>query len=186
MPTPGDYSIILPTRGLAALEREALRLSAQLEADGAPAQASLVRRALIDLLAELRSIAVTVANRAHAEIREEEFATRVRPAPTGDNPSLQDFIGESAPLPGIEGAVGINDESALDAAGMGWWELQELGSDVHVGREVHGFFEPGHARPSGGEFRAHPLFAPAGKGPKMTIKNPIPERSFVRHGARVA
>jgi hypothetical protein len=183
---PSDYSIVLTTRGLAALEKEAIRLALQLEADGAPAQASLVRRAFIDLLAELRGIAISISAKAHDEIRDDELATRVRPAPTGDHPSLQDFIGESAPLTGIEGAVGINDESVLDAAGLYWWELHELGSDVHVGREVVGFFQPGGARPSQAEFRQHPLFAPSGRGPKMTIQNPIPERAFVRHGGHVA
>jgi hypothetical protein len=184
--SPNDYSMVFTTRGLAALEKEAIRLAVELEADGAPAQASLVRRAFIDLLAELRGIATTIAQLAHTEIQDEELATRVRPAPTGDHPSLQDFIGESHPLTGIEGAVGVNYEPALAQAGLYWWELHEEGSSVHVGREVRGFFQPGNARPSGAEFRVHPLFAPVGRGPKMTIQNPIPERAFVRHGAAVA
>ncbi len=177
---PDHYSVILATVGLAGLERSAVQLATVLEADGAKAQASLVRQAFFRLLTELRAIAVKTAGRAEIDIKKQELQTRVRPS-TGNSPGLNDFVGQSGPLPAVEGSVGINDEQELDREGFGWWELHEEGSDVHVGRTVYGLFQPGSSRPDPRQSRVHPLFE-AGRGGRMVIQQPIPERRFVRDG----
>ena len=183
-----EYSIVLATVGLASLEQEAIRLSRTLQADGTTAQASLVRQAYIKLLSDLDKIAVVISQVAEKEIKKEEVVTRVRPDTGGQGgPRLGDFIGESHPLKGVEGSVGINHEPTLDANGVDWWFTNEEGYSGHVGREVHGFFQPGRSRPGAAPPRTHPLFQPTGpKGPKMEITEPIPERKFVRSGAAVA
>jgi hypothetical protein len=75
---PDDYSWVFTTRSLHVLENEAVELSRTLDADGAHAQASVVRSAFFDLLNELKRIAATVAATAEAEIVHQEQATRVR------------------------------------------------------------------------------------------------------------
>lgn len=204
-----DYSVIFPTVGLTELKADAIALSARLEADGERAMAFAVRRNLLELLEKLKSIAARTAADAEAEIKKTELDTRVRPAPTGDDVSLQDFLGRSNPLPEVEGSVGVNDESVLDA-NVSWWWTQEEGYSGHVGREVTGFFfDSGYSNPSApdpSKFREHPLFMAGsrqraeygalgfeggagprgGSGRRMTIRNPIPERRFVRDGAKGA
>lgn len=194
---PGDYSAVFATVGLARLEEEAIRLSAELDADGAPAQASLVRQAFVRLLEELKTIARTTAGQAELFIKEAQLSTRVRPdTGGGGGPRLGDFVGESHPLPGVEGSVGINDERVLED-NVPWWWTNEEGYSGHVGRQVTGlFFDSGFtspSRPDPGRFREHPLFAvgkgigkQGGKGTRMTIQNPIPERRFVRDGMQRA
>lgn len=185
---PEDYSAVLATVGLANLEEQAINLSAVLEADGAVAQASLVRQAFLKLLEELRVIAKLTAEHARQAIVKEEEASRVRADTQGaGGPRLEDFIGKSDVLPGVEGSVGINDEHYLEFdTPVYWWVLHEEGSDVHVGRQIIGFFEPGKSNPSQQEFRNHPIFTPSRSGKKGLIRNPIPERRFVEHGAQIA
>ena len=179
---PDHYSAVLATVGFADLVDSAARLSSTLVADGAPAQASLVRQALMRLERDLHAIATRTAQTARQEIVRGEEATRVRPDTGGrGGDRLGDHIGASDPLPTVPGSVGINDEVYLESSPVFWWVLHEEGSSIHVGREVHGFFEPGHAVPNRGEERVHPLFAPERDAPKMVIENPIPERRFVQH-----
>lgn len=191
MPGVSDYTVVFSTSGLADLERQAIRLSTTLDADGAPAQASLVRKAYFDLLAELRAIARDISLEAEREIKDAEQATRVRPdTGGGGGPRLNDFVGESHPLFGVEGAVGVNYEPILDA-NVPWWPTNEFGSDARVGDVVKGyFFEAGRGqgfKPAQSRFRQEPLFGATGAvGPEMHIKRPIPDRRFVKRGAERA
>lgn len=187
---PASYSVVLPTIGLAALEREALALAATLDADGTPAQASIVRQAFIRLLDELNTIARATAASAEKSIKEHEINSRVRPD-SGQTPSLNDFVGVSHPLPGVEGSVGINYEPLL-YANVPWWWTNEEGYSGNVGRKFIGaYYESGFtspSKPSPSEDRQHPLLR-IGKGPgtgKGTIRNPIPARRFVEDGAAEA
>lgn len=187
---PGSYSVVLPTIGLAALEREALRLAATLDADGTPAQASIVRQAFIRLLDELNDIARVTSAAAEKSIKEHEIDSRVRPD-SGMSPSLNDFVGVSHPLPGVEGSVGINYEPIL-YANVPWWWTNEEGYSGNVGRKFIGaYYDSGFSspsKPSPSEDRQHPLLR-IGKGPgtgKGTIRNPIPARRFVEEGAAQA
>lgn len=183
---PSAYSQVLATVGLARVETEALALAGVLAADGAEAQASQVRRAYLDLLEELKLIAVRIAALATDEIKHAEASSRVRPDTGGAGGArLGDWVGQSDPLIEVEGSVGINDEDPL-YHNVSWWWTNEEGYSGHIGRTIQGLFEPGGSAPSGALFRVHPLFAPAGRGPKGVIKNPIPARHFVRDGARAA
>lgn len=207
------YSAVFATVGLAALEEEGIKLAAVLDADGAFAQASMVRQAVITLLDKLKLIAREIAAVAQEEIVREEVEGRVRPDTGGDGGErLEDYIGRSHPLDAVEGSVGVNYEPILYER-VPWWWTNEEGYSGHVGRTVHGFFFDagwtGASRPDPGQFREHPLFAPQGsqrdsnvygpdhdfqpaaKGPKgtrpgMHIRNPIPERRFVQKGAQRA
>lgn len=187
---PSSYSVVLPTIGLAALEREAVALSATLEADGTPAQASIVRQAFIRLLTELEDIARKTSVFAEKSIKEHEISSRKRPD-TGRSPSLNDFVGISHPLPAVEGSVGINYEPTL-YNNVPWWWTNEEGYAGNIGRKFIGAFgDAGFSSPSKPDpsrFREHPLLR-IGKGPgtgKGTIRNPIPARRFVEDGAREA
>ncbi len=186
MPANQDpYSFYFTVSGLAALQDEALALAAVLDADGAPAQASRVRQAFIKLLAELNSIATTVAAFAEEEIKSVEESSRVRSdTGGGGGPRLNDYVGRSHPLSAVEGSVGVNFEPDLYAA-VPWWWTNEEGYSGHEGRVLKGFFEPGHAKPASDQFREHPLFTASG-GPKGIINNPIPARHFVERGGKRA
>lgn len=114
------------------------------------------------------------------------------------------------------GVVGIADVERLDAVvnPLGpqygpYWRTQEYGSTAHVGREVYGFFtrsgygEP-FSKPDSARAGRDPIFVPgrtlhqlgarAGSGPssqgglggKLTIRNPIRPRHFIRAGANAA
>lgn len=181
-----DYSMVLATVGLADLESEAIHLSQTLDADGAVAQASLVRQAFLKLVRELQDIAVRIARQAQQDIRDAEVNSRVRgDTGGGGGARLGDYIGESDPLPGVEGSVGINNEQALSQSPVYWWWTNEEGYSGFIGRTIRGTFQPGSASPSPGQFRQHPLFQPGGGG-KGVIRNPIPARGFVGTGAHKA
>jgi len=184
---PTSYSVVLPTIGLAALEREALSLSATLEADGTPAQASLVRSAFMRLLQELEAIALKTATFAEKSIKSHEIDSRVRPH--GGTSPLNHFIGVSHPLPAVEGSVGINYEPDL-YANVPWWWTNEEGYSGNLGRKFIGAFGGGGGwtKPDPSQFREHPLLR-IGKGPgtgKGTIRHPIPARRFVEDGSQEA
>lgn len=186
----GAYSGHLATYDLADLRDAVFAAVALFEADLKPQLASRARRAFIALINELEHIAVDIAKVAHHEIVQEEVQTRVRPDTGGDGgPRLEDFLGESNPLPTLPGSVGVNFEPVLEA-NVPWWWTNEEGYDGLIGHEVKGlFFDSGFtsgAAPNQGQFREHPLFRPMGRGPKMTIQNPIPERRFVQHGYEAA
>ena len=114
------------------------------------------------------------------------------------------------------GVVGVADVAELDKVvnPLGpqygpYWRAQEEGTTRHVGRTVYGFFtrrgygEP-WARPDPSQNRRHPIFVPGatvralgartargpgsrgGRGGKMTIRNPIEARHFIRDGAAAA
>lgn len=210
MAGPDDYSALLVTQHLADLEEQVTATVKVLEADGAVATASVIRKAYRRLIAELDVIAREIAQRAQQYIIEAESHSRLRPNPTGDvEPQLEDYLGRSAPLPAVNGSVGINDESVL-YNNVDWWWTQEEGYAGHVGRQVVGFFfESGFSNPAAPDpsrFREHPLFMPGraqrsayadlgfdggagsrgGSGRRMTIENPIPARHFVRDGVQKA
>lgn len=177
------YSQYFVTLNLSRLETEAVELALVLEADGAIAQASQVRRAFIRLLEELKAIAVKIARVAEQRILHAEATSRVRPDTGGAGGiRLSTNLGISHPLPEVEGSVGINYEPDL----VDWWWTNEEGYDGHIGREIQGLFYPGAVGPHATEFRVHPLFTPSKGGPKGVIRNPIPARHFVEHGAAEA
>lgn len=184
---PGDYSIVFTMVGWSDLARSAIRLNDVLEADGRPAQASLVRKALFGLRDELTKIAKVTAVDAHKSIRSHELSSRVRPdTGGGGGPRLRDFIGVSSHFEPIPGTVLVNHEPTLTDNGVGWWWTNEEGYSGHIGRRFIGAFDG--TRPDPGQFRQHALLQVgkvknSGKG---TIRNPIPERRFVRDGAAAA
>lgn len=182
---PEDYSVVFATVGLAGLEESAIRLSRTLEADGAVAQASLVRQAFLRLLDELRQIARVTAQAGEKAIVEAEAQTRVRPDSGGvGGPRLEDWVGQSHPLPAVEGSVGLNYEPAL-YDNVPWWWTNEEGYSGHVGRTIFGVFTtPGSSRPDPAARREHAVFQPTNKGGRGTIQEPIPARRFVRLGAQ--
>lgn len=205
-----DYSALLVTRHLADLEEQVTATVRLLDADGAAATASVIRTAYRRLVADLDGIAREIAVKAEQYIVQAEAGSRLRPNPTGDQePHLEDFLGRSAPLPAVNGSVGINDESVL-YDNVSWWWTQEEGYAGHVGRTIVGFFfDSGYSNPAAPDparFREHPLFVPGGaqrstyadlgfdggagprggSGRRMTIENPIPARHFVRDGAEKA
>lgn len=207
-----DYSSFVYVDDLDVLERAAYQLIDFYVADGTPALAKLVEDAYKRFLAQLESIARDTAKNAEVLIVKEEQDSRVRPDTQGDGgPRMEDFLGRSSPVPGLEGAVGINDERPLEA-NVPWWWTNEEGYSGHIGREVKGYFfdagftnatapDPAYMRhPAGGE---HPLFMSAkeagdlygdlgfhdagagprgGKGRRMTIHRPIPARHFFDKG----
>jgi hypothetical protein len=172
---PDDYSWVFTTRSLHVLENEAVELSRTLDADGAHAQASVVRSAFFDLLNELKRIAATVAATAEAEIVHQEQATRVRGS-GGQGRPLDDNLGVSEPLTAVEGSVGVNYEPDL----VDWWWTNEQGFAGHIGRRIFGVFEPSHTRPGFGS--GDTSFVPTRSGGKGEIKHAIPPRWFVRDG----
>lgn len=205
------YSAVFPTKGLADLQEETLKFAAILEADGDRASASVVRNAFFRLESELKDIARHIAALATEEIQRAEADSRVRPDTGGDGGKrLEDYLGESNPLDVVPGSVGVNFEPPL-YQNVPWWWTNEEGYSGHIGRVVHGYFyDSGFTNPSapsGAQFREHALFRAEGpqqesgfrlddgeqyekpgRGarPAMVIKNPIPERRFVREGVRVA
>lgn len=212
--SPDEYSAVLFTRGLADMEAEVYKTIEFLIADGTPTQAAVLRQAYERLLSDLRKLAREVAVKAEQWIKEAELKSRLRPrgaigSPNHDVETIQDHLGQSHPLPGVEGAVGINAEPPL-YDNVSWWWTQEEGYSGHVGREVKGyFFDAGYSNPAAPDpsrFREHPLFMAGsksaglyadlgfsggggprgGKGRKMTIQNPIPPRHFVRDGVQRA
>lgn len=162
------------------------------------------------LEAELQALMVTTERQtaqdalAGTKIMQETLRRRlVRPETAG--PHLSSRI-HSLPLPTElpAGAIGYGDIGQLDTAidpdypeSGSYWRAQEYGSDAAVGRIVVGFFQPGFAAPSEGEFRRHPYFTAAGgfdaargrlpgeegSAPAMRIKRPIPAKHFLRDGA---
>jgi hypothetical protein len=182
---PTDYSMVFTTVRFADVTAVFVRTYEMLDAAGYPDIAALLYKEYNRFREQLKQIARTVAVVAHDQIKDAELSSRVRPAPTGDPVSLNDFIGESAPLDAVPGSVGVNYEPVLED-NVDWWWTQEEGYSGHVGRQVTGFFQPGRVAPDPGQSRTHPLFQATGRGPTMTIANPIPERRFVRDGGRTA
>lgn len=202
-----DYSVLLTTRGLAGLEAEVYKTALLMEADGTPGQATILKHAYERLLRDLDDIALEISAKAKQYIVEAERRSRFRPSPTGGGqPLLEDYLGESAPLPTVNGSVGINDEKLL-YDNVSWWWTQEVGYAGHVGRQVTGFFfDAGYSNassPDPSQSRQHPLFMAGsdqrsayasagftggagkrgGSGRRMTIRNPILARHFVLDGS---
>jgi hypothetical protein len=183
-----NYTYPLINVGADQVIEQVIRISEKLDADGRPAQASVCRQAIIAHRDELKTIAMEIARMGEKEIVQEEISSRVRPDTMGaGGPRMEDYLGVSRPLPRSLGSVGMNDEDELRQGGVDWWWTNEEGYSGHVGREVHGFFEPGPSRPGAAPSRTHPIFRPTGpRGPKMTIQEPIPERRFVERGGGIA
>jgi hypothetical protein len=144
-------------------------------------------RAITQFEERLAALAIRTAAVADASIRRHIDQTQVR-ADTSKQRHMRDNIrSRHVPLPGVAeaGVVGIADMSELNKTARGggaYWDAQEFGTDAHVGRTVRGYFMPGRARPSQADFRVHPEFQAAGRGPQMTIAKPIEERGFLRDG----
>jgi hypothetical protein len=206
-----SFSMVFTTSSFVRVTESFVRAYELLEVEGYPDIAALLYREYHRFRDELKAIGRRIAAIASEEIKRAELDTRVRPHPTGDHESLQDYLGESVPLDAVPGSVGVNFEPVLEK-NVSWWWTQEEGYSGHVGRVVHGFFyDAGYvsaSRPDPGAFREHPLFraegpqrpdfasrqskheAPEnpGKGvrPGMRIQNPIMPRRFVLQGGRAA
>jgi hypothetical protein len=181
---PNDYTATLFARGYLPLKREVMRLVTKWRADpDRRGQAAFLEGEWRRFERRLLDVARRTAQEAEQEIKLEEEASRVRDdTGGGGGPRLNDHLGQSTPVFELPGSVLINDERALDEAGVDWWWTNEEGYSGHIGREIRGVFMPGGARPDPSRFREHPLFQPMAKGPKGEIKNPIPERRFVQSG----
>lgn len=199
---PNDYSAVLLNRGYLPLRTVILNLVRKFMADGRPSQANLLRIEWQRFERDMLSIAQRTAQRAQQAIRTEEETSRVRDdTGGGGGPRLESRLGESHAVPLVPGSVLVNDERALEEAGADWWWTNEEGYSGHIGREIRGVFMPGGVPPNQSDFRAHPLFRPMGIGGGGSgsardvlahidrasnlvgeIRNPIPERRFVRRG----
>jgi hypothetical protein len=186
-----DYFAVLPPEP-ALLNAYRLLIEAQAQALRVPGGEGKARALAIDVTIRdtqvaIDRVAAQTAALADQEIKQRIIATQVRPdAGAAGRPRLRDaIVCRPLTIPG-GGGVGIGDLSELDrvadASGQAFWRAQEFGSTHNVGREVKGLFQPGNSRPSASEFRNHPVFTP-GRGPKMIIQRPIPERAFLREGA---
>lgn len=148
-------------------------------------------RAITQFEERLAALAIRTANVADASIRRHIDQTQVRPDTTKQRHMRDNIHSRHVPLPGVAeaGIVGIADMSELNKTTRGggaYWAAQEFGTDAHVGRTIRGYFMPGRSRPSQADFRTHPEFQAAGRGPQMTIANPIEERGFLRDGVEDA
>jgi hypothetical protein len=185
---PNDYSMVFVLVGWSELVKSALTLISRLQADGRPAQATLVKTAFLELQSKFKAISRTSAGVAHREIREHEENSRVRPDTQGrGGPRLGRFIGVSTPFDRVPGTVLINNERVLEDEGVSWWWTNEEGYSGHIGRRFIGSFDG--TRPNPSEFRTHAVLdmrKGAKNRAKGEIKEPIPERKFVREGAEVA
>lgn len=168
---------------------------------GGRAQSLQIDLLIADVKAQVEANATRTAAFADDAIRAQIEATRVRPPTQGVKPGHSSLLGSilSRPvesvLPG-GGAVGIADIAELIHGTLSpstnsqtpfYWRAQEFGSDHLVGHTLYGVFQPGNAAPAGpGPNRSHPYFEVRGKGEgtsyKMTVKNPIEERGFLRKG----
>lgn len=148
------------------------------------------RKAITDLRTTMAKAAIEAAVVADAVATNVLKSTQVRPDTSKQRHLEDNFVSRHTPTGAVElGVAGLFEEKVLNRAatrgGKTYWEAQEFGTDAHVGRQVRGFFMPGRARPSQGDFRVHPEFQ-AGKGPRMTIRRPIQERAFLRRGVEAA
>jgi hypothetical protein len=134
------YSSFVYVADLDVLEQAAISLIEMYEADGTPNLANLIRQGYTRFLRELEGISRDIAKFARKRIVEIEQDTRVRPDTEGDGGErMEDYLGHSDPIPGLEGAVGINDERPLKQ-NVPWWWTNEEGYSGHIGREITGYF----------------------------------------------
>lgn len=188
------YFKVLPgIRGLGQFWVESLRLFGELGAinhPAAPAKRALLGRVIFDMETEIRAGELAVADATDKAVRANIVATQRRP----DNPAGPSMIHgiESRPLPYPENLpffavgqvdIGILDNAATGVSGKPYWPSQEFGYTGHVGRTMHGAFQPGNSARNPALFRVHPVFI-AGSPPNVptTIKKPIEERAFLRSG----
>lgn len=147
-------------------------------------------KAAFDLVTGLRTIAAQTAQVADQRIKHHIAATATGRPPTSKARHMEDNILSRPVSTRPEGGiVGIADISELDKTQQGggsYWAAQEFGTDAHVGRVVHGHFQPGNVRPDQRQFRAHPEFRAARTAIRMNIQNPIEERGFLRKGVEDA
>lgn len=164
------------------------------------AQAVEIDRLIARVRREVDEDAARTAVEAVKLIQDAIEATRVRPQ--GHQRLLHAI--EAGVVPSVigsgGGAVGIGDIEALEHGTLAasprskvpfYWRAQEFGSDHLVGHTLYGVFNPGGAAPVGpGPNRTHPFFQTRGAGQKpsykMTVRNPIEERGFLRSGAMAA
>jgi len=193
-----DYFTILPPEPLlidAFLVLERARVEAlkhPIRAEGR-ARAAAISVLISQVGTRVEEAAVLTAKQAEELIEHRINATQKRPDPPGGafTRRLRDAIACRAlptVLPG--GGVGIGDLNRLnevaDEQGRAYWRAQEFGSSHLVGRTLPGFFQPGRSAAGDAPPRTHPIFEVTGEGAPMTIKNPIPERAFLREGALLA
>jgi hypothetical protein len=158
------------------------------------ARALAIDVVLKDVQLKIDAAAALTAAEAEKLIVARIKATQVRPDPPGNSGRvlrLQDAISCRPIKTSVSGgAVGIGDTSVLnkvaDKNGTPFWKAQEFGSTHNVGRTLYGLFQPGDSRPGDAPSRTHPLFEVTGRGGKMVIQNPIPERAFLREGSLAA
>jgi hypothetical protein len=193
-----DYFVVLPPEPLLinaflTLEKarvEALKNPNRVEGRARAAAISLV---ISEVGTGVKEAAVLTAQQAEQMIEHRVNATQKRPDPPGKSLGrrLKDGI-VCRPLPTVlpGGGVGIGDLSVLnqvaDAQGRAYWRAQEFGSSHLVGRIFPMLFQPGNSLPDAGEFRKHPILEVSSEGALAEIRNPIPEKAFLREGAVLA
>lgn len=197
------FDVLTPPSGLVGLYRVLALHARTFQTEAAASQFPAAKaywngwrvafqKAIVDLEATMRKAGIEAALIADATATRMVKATQVRPDTTKQRHLEDNIVSRHIVTPIELGAVGLFDESVLNRTRAGrrggtYWEAQEFGTDAHVGREVRGFFMPGHARPSQAQFRVHPEFQATKKAfSRMTIDRPILERGFLRSGVEAA
>lgn len=182
---------------------EKLVVAADLAARVAPRQSIEISLLIRTVQTRMDYTAMRTAAVARDNVQRRIEQTRKRPrsiAGVSQSGRLQSgIIAKPLPivLPRGGGGVGIGQIESLEAATRSghptksrypyYWRTQEDGSDAMVGRYLYGVFQPGEARPSGAEFRQHPIFENRPYYPgiryKMKITRPVEARNFLKDGA---
>jgi hypothetical protein len=172
------YEKLLALRDLFTAQRDPYSRAQALALDG------VIR----DYSRSMERLSIQGAEDATRAARRTLRASRKRPEYPSDRTPLATLVTarpiiEFPPL----GEVGIGDIDTLSE--HPGWRVQELGSTHLVRmtqeRQVHGFFQPGDAPPSGAEFRLHPVFR-TGPGPRLIARREAPAKGYLRTGAVVA
>lgn len=175
-----------------------LEARARFLAAGARVQAAETAQVFAATQAEFIRIERDIAAMATQRIRDKIRQTAKRPS-GGESGDMASHV-ISAPIPSYPSiaGVGVASFAELDktvnpnrSSQEPYWRTQEYGYAGAVGRELHGLYYnagfAGRGVPANpGEFRVHPLFRAAAKGPSMKIRRPITARWFLRDGAAEA
>lgn len=193
---PTDFAFINFVRDWPELQVGFNQLEIRLRRDGRPVAADMLLAATRRTRQQLERLEIEMAAFATEELRRQEHDTRVRPDTGGEGGNrLGDaLVAEPLKESLMPGSVGVANQDLLDQK-VPWWITNERGSSARVGGVLFGIFwgrgSGGGAEgavPDAGQFREHPLFAPAPAsmgGGRGVIENPIPARHFVAKAVAV-